>query len=82
MSHFGIPGPDGSIGTCALCGKSFAAEVLLGKNVKSFKQAGCETWFYGHDKCLESAKSLKTLLDLPEESPLRQQYERQEREAR
>lgn len=81
MSHFGAPGIGGSLGTCALCGESFAFEVMTGQNVTSFKQAGSDTTFYGHDKCLESAKNWKTLLDLPEASPLRQAYERQQKEA-
>ena len=80
MSHFGMPGPGGSLGICALCGESFAAEVLMGSNVQTFKQAGSDTTFCAHDKCLEASKSCKTLLDLPEASPLRQAYEKQQRE--
>lgn len=79
MSHFGAPGIGGSLGMCALCGECFAAEIMLGKNVKSFRQAGSETTFYAHDKCLEDSKRCKTLLDLPEASPLRQAYERQQK---
>ncbi len=66
---------------CALCGESFAAEVLMGKVVQTFKQAGSDTTFCAHDKCLEDSKNCKTLLDLPEKSPLRQRYEQQERES-
>ena len=80
MSHFGMPGPGGSLGKCALCGESFAAEVLMGKNVQTFKQAGSDTTFCAHDKCLEDSKNYKTFLDLPEASPLRQAYEKQEAE--
>lgn len=80
MDHYGMPGPGGSLGKCALCGEPFLSEILLGASVKSFRQAGSSTTFYGHDKCLEGAKKCKTLLDLPEASPLRQAYEKQERE--
>lgn len=81
MSHFGMPGPGGSLGQCALCGESFAAEVMLGKSVKSFTQAGSSTTFYAHDKCLKDVEATcKTLLDLPVASPLRQLYERQQAE--
>lgn len=80
MNHFGMPGPGGSLGTCALCGLPFAFEVMTGGNVKSFRQAGSDTTFYGHDKCLEDSKACKTLLDLPAASPLRQAYEKQQRE--
>ena len=65
---------------CALCGKAFVTEILLGKSVKSFTQAGSSTTFYAHDECLENAKSCKTLLDLPAASPLRQAYEQQQAE--
>lgn len=81
MSHFGIPGVGGSLGQCALCGEPFTFEIMTGASVKSFKQAGSDTTFYGHDKCLEDSKRCKTLLDLPEASPLRQLYERQQAEA-
>jgi hypothetical protein len=80
MSHFGIPGVGGSLGQCAICGEPFAFEIITGASVKSFKQAGSDTTFYGHDECLEDAKRYKTLLDLPPESPLRQLYERQQTE--
>lgn len=76
--HFGIPGIGGSLGQCALCGAPFVFEILTGKEVKSFTQGGCDTTFYAHDKCLEDAKSCKTLLDLPEASPLRKAYEKQQ----
>ena len=80
MSHFGMPGPGGSLGTCALCGESFALECMLGRSVKSFRQAGSDATFYAHDKCLEDSKRFKTLLDLPEASPLRKLYEKQQAE--
>lgn len=76
-NHFGIPGIGGSLGTCALCGECFAIEIITGKNVKSFSQAGSSQTFYGHDQCLKDSKKCKTLLDLPEASPLRKAYERQ-----
>lgn len=81
MSHFGIPGVGGSLGMCALCGECFAKEIMLGEDVRSFKQAGSDTTFYAHDKCLEDSKGLKTLLDLPAASPLRLLYERQQEES-
>lgn len=79
--HFGVPGIGGSLGKCALCGECFAFEIITGRDVKSFKQAGSSTTFYAHDKCLDDSKNCKTLLDLPEASPLRQEYERQQRES-
>lgn len=81
MNHYGTPGVGGSLGKCAICGECFGVEIMLGKSVKSFKQAGSDTTFYGHDKCLaEFDRPGLTLLDLPEASPLRQLYEQQERE--
>ena len=72
-NHFGTPGVGGSLGTCALCGEGFAFEIMTGKSVKTFKQAGSSMTLYGHDKCLEAFdKPGLTMLDLPEASPLRQ----------
>lgn len=79
--HFGIPGIGGSLGICAICGECFAFEILTGEDVRSFKQAGSDTTFYAHEKCLEDSKKYKTLLDLPEASPLRLLYEKQQAEA-
>lgn len=78
-NHFGIPGIGGSLGTCALCGKPFVTEIILGNPVQSFSVGGCNQRLYGHDKCLADLKTSGRLdvLTLPKESPLRQAYERQ-----
>jgi hypothetical protein len=78
MSHYGIPGPGGSMGTCALCGENFLAQIITGARVKSFTvDQAPGTTFYGHDKCLEQfAKPGLQYTDLPEGSPLRQAFER------
>ena len=80
MSIFGMPGVGGSLGQCALCGECFAAEIMLGKNVGTFRLPGIEGTLCGHDKCLDEFEG-KTMLDLPEASPLRQLYEKQQAEA-
>jgi hypothetical protein len=74
---FGMPGIDGSLGQCALCGNPFLAEIVLGKKIKSFTVDGSDNTFYGHDKCLEQfGNKLFDWKDLPERSPLRQAVER------
>ena len=58
--HWGIPGPGGSLGKCAICGDSFVAEVFLNKPVESFGVQGIEQTLYCHEKCrplLEAAKN-------------------------
>lgn len=75
MSHFGTPGVGGSLGMCALCGKPFLAEILLGKSVKSF-DIGTGQTLYGHNGCLERWGGELDVMDLPTESPLRQAYEK------
>ena len=83
MSTFGMPGPSGSLGQCALCGKPFLAEVLLGKRVKSFVIQHNE--LFGHDDCLKRIQSIQranggridVLHHLPPESPLRMAFERE-----
>lgn len=76
-NRFGMPGPGGSLGECALCGCPFAFEIMLGKTVQSFRVGGCEQELFGHDKCLKEFDG-KTMLDLPEASALRRAYERQQ----
>lgn len=83
MNTFGMPGPGGSLGQCALCGKPFLAEVLLGKRVKSFRIQNNE--LFGHDDCLKRIQSIQrarggridALHDLPAESPLRLAFEKE-----
>lgn len=75
--RYGMPGPGGSLGECALCGQSFIAEILLGQTVRSFKMEGCSTELYGHVKCLTEFQG-KAVSDLPPESAIRKAYEQQE----
>lgn len=79
MDAFGMPGPGGSLGKCALCGGVFLIEILLGKTVKSFRLGGSNQDLFGHDDCLTKYEG-KQATDLPEESPIRQAYERQQKE--
>lgn len=74
---FGMPGPGGSLGKCALCGNVFLVEILTGQTVKSFTVDGCDQTLYGHKDCLKKYAGKKLdALELPEASPLRQAYER------
>ena len=54
---FGMPGINGSLGTCAVCGGCFAVEVLMGKNVKTFTVAFIEGELYAHDHCEDTIKA-------------------------
>lgn len=75
--HFGIPGPGGSLGKCALCGNDFLLEILLNKTVKSFTVDGCDQTLYGHEDCLKKYTGKRfDAIELPQSSPLRQAYER------
>lgn len=78
MSHFGMPGPGGSLGQCALCGENFLAELILGKSVKAFSLGQNEQTLYGHDKCLIEYDG-KQAMELPAASPIRKKYEAQQR---
>jgi hypothetical protein len=80
MNAFGMPGPGGSLGECALCGEPFLKEILLGESVQSFRMGGVEQELFGHDKCLKAFEG-KTCLDLPEKSAIRKAYERQQQKA-
>lgn len=56
--HYGIPGINGSLGKCAICGDNFLTEILLGKSIQKFQISGIEQMLYAHDKCEEVAKKL------------------------
>lgn len=68
-----MPGIGGSLGECALCGQSFAMEVILHKAVPSFKVKGCNQTFVAHEMCIKAFEG-KTVLELPEKSVLRRAY--------
>ena len=55
--HWGIPGPGGSLGCCAVCGKGFVVESIMGTPVQSFGIKGIEQKLYGHDDCIATLKS-------------------------
>lgn len=80
-NHFGMPGPGGSLGECAICGKPFLAEILLGKGVKSFTQDGIRQTLYAHDKCLTQAEAITRWEDLPD-GPLRHVFAEHEAKSR
>ncbi len=68
---FGMPGPGGSLGKCAVCGENFLAEIILGQTVPSFELEGVNNQLFAHKRCLPIAKKAKTIEDYPESSPLR-----------
>lgn len=70
--HFGMPGPGGSMGKCAVCGDSFIAGVLkdmmgMGSDVGSFSVGFVTQTLYCHmPKCkdaIEAAFALGALVD-------------------
>lgn len=69
-----MPGPGGSLGQCAICGKPFISEILLGQTVPSFKVTGCNQELFAHCKCLPKDGNLEPS-SLPETSPLRKAWE-------
>lgn len=80
MSAFGMPGPGGSMGMCALCGENFLKEVITGSRVRSITVDGVDSELFAHDKCIAAfAKENLPVTDLPEKSPLRQAYERNQK---
>ena len=80
MNNFGCPGIDGSLGECAFCGECFLTEIVFGESVKCFNIEQTDQDLYAHDKCLKELEQMskqgKTLLDLPEKSPLRKAAEK------
>ena len=79
MSYRGIanmPGVDGSLGMCALCGDGFMFEILMGKNVCTVSIEGMDKDVCLHQKCLavleKNGPDWRTLPD----GPLRKAYEK------
>lgn len=71
----GMPGLGGSLGTCAICGQSFAVETLMNEAPQSFSVPLLKNLMFAHDKCAEILKSITDgdWEKLPE-GPLRKIY--------
>ena len=87
MNKFwGMPGPGGNLGKCAMCGDSFVGEILGHKGVESFHVDGIDEELFAHDKCIETLKSIVAggngeWTSLPK-GPLREAFERAEAESK
>ncbi len=89
MSHadkyFGMPGPGGALGKCALCGDNFLVEIIMAKTVQSFGIDGIKQTLFGHDKCIKDLKAniarngTALVADLPD-GPLKQSMQPKEKE--
>lgn len=66
MSHWGVPGPGGSFGKCAVCGEDFAGGVLrnfagMDSGITSFDVGFVAQTLYAHDpKCVDAVKQAFT----------------------
>lgn len=67
----GLPGIGGSLGACAWCGKPFALEILMGQSVPIFQIGQVKGDLAAHRNCLELLKKTTSILEWPEESPIR-----------
>ncbi len=80
MEQWGMPGPGGSLGECAVCGETFMTEILLGKGVQSFSVKGIPQRLYAHDACIDKLKKITSTDNnwekLPH-GPLRKAFEGQ-----
>ena len=63
MSVFGMPGPGGSMGKCAVCGDDFATGVLMDlsghpSGITEFSVGFVEQRLFAHDpKCTDAVKA-------------------------
>lgn len=84
MSHWGIPGPGGSPGKCAVCGDDFMAGILMDmmgqkSGITGFNVGFVSQTLYAHDpKCVDAVKEAfkdteepATVRDRLPEGPLR-----------
>jgi hypothetical protein len=56
---WGVPGPGGSLGECALCGESFVKEVITGERFHTIEIPGIEGELCLHKGCLETMEAAK-----------------------
>jgi len=77
MKDWGMPGPGGSLGECAVCGEGFIVECLMGTLVRAFTVDGIDWQLWGHSKCIEAVKEITdgNWSKLPD-GPLRQAFAR------
>lgn len=71
---FGMPGPGGSLGECAICGESFLLEIITGGKVKTIQIDGVDQILHLHEKCVPLIKDGMDWHDLPDASPLKQAF--------
>lgn len=58
---YSIPGIGGSLGSCAICGESFAAELMMGTAIDCLRIGGIDANLPVHKKCAEKVISLQGL---------------------
>lgn len=77
--YINAPGIGGSLGQCAICGKDFMLEILIGATVRTFQMDGVEGVLCAHRDCLQTLEEIPQGVDnwkaLPD-GPLRQAYEK------
>lgn len=56
MSTWGMPGPGGSLGRCAVCGDAFMKEILFGDSVVTFRVGFVEDELCAHGECIDVLK--------------------------
>lgn len=83
--RYAIPGIGGSLGMCAVCGESFAFEVITGKSVGSLKLGGVARELPVHDKCAEKVVALQgtweEIRDKFPEGPIKEAFEEEFKES-
>ena len=60
MTLHGMPGIGGSLGCCAMCGKSFVMELLVpGERVQTIHIDGIDGDLCLHTKCLKELETIR-----------------------
>jgi hypothetical protein len=67
----GCPGIGGSLGQCAFCGKPFVREILMGESLPTFAIDQIDGALYAHRSCMDKYESCQTILEWPDESPVK-----------
>ena len=69
----GMPGPDGSLGECQVCGESFIGVVFMGETALTGRVPGIDNELAVHHKCAERLKGTPWE-ELPD-GPIRKAFE-------
>jgi hypothetical protein len=71
-----IPGINGSLGECVICGDTFLFEIVMAKRIKWITVTGFDRDLPAHEKCARKAQAIKGDWHNLPPGPLRSEFEK------